>query len=304
MVDAKKLRISLNNTWPKETLFPIEVLLKERMAENNIEQIFLPAQLKNSNNTEFHNLLRHYLEALNQLPLRPDIAFDCIWKALDAEFVRLKDVVRTDKGRFSIFYNYINKSPYTCNTYASLTDIIPLQTCEFVAKRIFENNISFIKTPNDNNVKSFRNRVISSLTLAMYNDFITKYEPEWTSDKATAQRNAGRLLQKFLKGEELAIIKTKHKLSIENKALFLTAVTMPQFRNERFHGESNPPFRSSAAKLKTYAHAYYIFHVAYIHLLEVFLYREFGVIDVEITEKAINDNKSLFLKIFGDVISK
>lgn len=304
MSDAKKQRINLNNNWPKELLFASEILLKKQMDQNSLQQIFLPAQLKHTNNTEFHNLFRHYLECLNQLPLRPDIAFDCIWKALDAEFVRLKNMSGSHRGRFSVFYNHISKSPDTCNTYASLTDIIPLQTCEFVAKRIFENHILYKSNPKDNNVKSFRNRVIDSLTEMVYNDLITKYAPNWVSDKATIQRNAGRLLQKLLKGDELIIIGTKHKLTTENKALFLTAVTMPQFRNERFHGESSPPFRSSVAKLKTYAHAYYIFHVAYIHLLEVFLYRQFDVIDIATTQKTIDDNKKLYLTIFKNVISK
>lgn len=78
MNDAKKKRVDLNNNWPKELLFPSEVLLKQKMSDNDLCQIFSPAQLKYTNNTEFHNLLRHYLECLNQLPLRPDIAFDCI----------------------------------------------------------------------------------------------------------------------------------------------------------------------------------------------------------------------------------
>lgn len=304
MFNAKKQRVELNNNWPKQSLFPIEEMLKKRMAENDVEQIFLPAKLKHSDSPEFHNLLSHYLEALNQLPLRPDIAFDCIWKALDAEFIRLKKETGSQKGRFSVFYNHINKSTDTCNTYSSLTDIIPLQTCEFVAKRILENNIAFKASPKNNDIRSFRNRVIGSLNQTIYDDFIEKYESEWTSNKAATQRNAGRLLQKLLKGEDITIIKEKYKLSIENKALFLTAVTMPQFRNERFHGQTTPPFRSSTAKLKTYAHAYYIFHVAYIHLLEVFLYRKFNVIDIPTTEKTIKDNKALFLKIFNDTLSK
>ena len=304
MNDAKKKRVDLNNNWPKELLFPSEVLLKQKMSDNGLCQIFSPAQLKHTNNTEFHNLLRHYLECLNQLPLRPDIAFDCIWKALDAEFFRLKNMSGSRNGRFSVFYNHISKSSETCNSYASLTDIIPLQTCEFVAKRIFENNISFKSNPSDTNVKSFRNRVIGSLTESVYTDLLNKYEPDWLSDKATTQRNVGRLLQRLLKGDELSIVNEKYQLTTENRALFLTAVTMPQFRNERFHGETNPPFRSSSAKLKTYAHAYYIFHVAYIHLLEVFLYRNFNVIDIDTTQKAIDENKELFLKVFSGVINK
>ena len=198
---------------------------------------------------------------------------------MDAEFFRLKNISGSRNGRFSVFYNHISKSSDTCNSYASLTDIIPLQTCEFVAKRIFENNISYKSNPSDNNVKSFRNRVIGSLTESVYTDLLNKYEPDWLSDKATTQRNVGRLLQRLLKGDELSIVNEKYQLTTENRALFLTAVTMPQFRNERFH-------------------------VAYIHLLEVFLYRNFNVIDIATTQKAIDENKELFLKVFSGVINK
>lgn len=79
---------------------------------------------------------------------------------------------------------------------------------------------------------------------------------------------------------------------------------MPQFRNERFHGTTFPPFRSSAAKLKTYAHGYFILQVAYALLLEVFLYRNFGVISQSTAGEAIEENKNLFVKLFDRELTK
>ncbi len=71
-----------------------------------------------------------------------------------------------------------------------------------------------------------------------------------------------------------------------------------------FHGATFPPFRSSTAKVKTYAHAYYILMVAYALLLEVFLYREFGVIDQSRVCIAVEKNKANYTKIFGNILKK
>ncbi|MGM7883111.1 hypothetical protein [Yersinia enterocolitica] len=304
MVSTKQQRVDLNNNWPTKSLFPAEKSLIDKMAKFGIEQVFQPAKLQYSKDQNFHDMLSHYLEALDQLPLRPDIAFDCIWKALDAEFVRLQKENGSKEGRFSLFYKHISKSTYTCNSYSQLTEIIPLQTCEFVAKRILENNIAYKASPRNNDFQSFRKRIIQSFGQSLYNVFIDKYETLWASNKANTQRDAGLLIQKLLKGKKLLIETIEFQLSDQDRALFLTAVTMPQFRNERFHGLTTPPFRSSAATLKTYSHAYFVFHVAYIHLLEVFLYRQFNTIDIETTTQSIKDNLNLFLTVFKSEINK
>jgi len=304
MKTAKQQRVDLNNQWPKMSLFPAEKSLIDKMDELDITQVFQPAKLKHSENQDFHNMLSHYLEALDQLPLRPDIAFDCIWKALDAEFIRLQKENGNKEGRFSLFYKHISKSTYTCNSYSQLTTIIPLQTCEFVAKRILENNISYKASPKNNDFQSFRRRIIQSFGQSLYDTFILKYETLWESKRASIQRKAGVLIQKLLKGDKLLIENIEFQLSDQDRALFLTAVTMPQFRNERFHGLTTPPFRSSTAKLKTYSHAYFLFHVAYIHLLEVFLYRQFDTIDIKTTNQSIDNNFELFLRVFKSELDK
>ncbi|PRD13957.1 hypothetical protein [Pantoea coffeiphila] len=304
MGSIKDQRVDLNNNWPKKSLFPAEKYLIDKMKTCEVDIVFQPAKLKYSDDQDFHNMLSHYLEALDQLPLRPDIAFDCIWKALDAEFVRLQKVNGSKEGRFSLFYKHISKSDYTCNTYSKLTEVIPLQTCEFVAKRILENNIAYKNKPKNNDYQSFRKRTIDSLGQSLYDVFIGKYGVLWDSNKAKTQRDAGILIQKLLKGNKLKVETIEFQLSDQDRALFLTAVTMPQFRNERFHGLTTPPFRSSTATLKTYSHAYFIFHVAYAHLLEVFLYRDFKTIDIETTKQSINDNLNLFIKVFKNEIKK
>ncbi len=78
MQDTKKLRLLYNNEWPTKFLFPIEQNLEKQLDAHNMQQILAPAKLKFSPDKEFHIFLGHFLEGLDQLPLRPDLAFDSI----------------------------------------------------------------------------------------------------------------------------------------------------------------------------------------------------------------------------------
>jgi hypothetical protein len=91
----------------------------------------------------------------------------------------------------------------------------------------------------------------------------------------------------------------------ENRSVdFLISVLMPQFRNERANGNRFPPFRSSVVKNKKCARAFNLLLIAYALLLEVFLYRGYGVVDQELVMDSIEKNKKLFLTIFGKELKK
>jgi len=295
MVDTKKLRVKYNNEWPNSFLFPSELLLKEKMEEVDLKQVFSPALLKDSSEQDFHSLLGNFLESLDQLPYRPDASFDAIWKALDAEFFRLKDEEnsKSNISRFDFFISYVIENENTCKEFYSIAVIIPLQTCEYVAKRIITNSISA-----GNHSDMFLKRIKKCLGEGLYTAIIGKYNSNWGSNSASIQRKAGMLIRKLIVGEEININNVNYTLNKRQVADFLISVIMTQFRNERFHGTTFPPFRSSVATMKTYAHCYYIFHLAYALLLEVFLYREFGVIDQQSTSDAIKENRRLFSLVF------
>lgn len=301
MQDTKTLRVRYNNEWPSRFLFPVEEQLKKRLDENNMQQVFIPAHLKPSIDQEFHALFGHFLEGLDQLPFRPDAAFDAIWKALDAEFFRVKDQsgAPQHESRFESFLTKITTDPNTCKAFHPLAKVIPMQTCEFVAKRILKS-----KTNPDQHADAFIKRAKVCLGEEMFLAFLGKYEPLWVSTPEEAQRKAGAFLRRLVVGDELDVNGVKFTLTQEKIASFLTSIVMPQFRNERFHGTTFPPFRSSTAKLKTYAHCYFVLMVAYALLLEVFLYRNFNVIDSLAAEGSIERNKENFVQIFGTELKK
>lgn len=301
MQDSKTLRVRYNNEWPSRFLFPAEQQLRDRLNENNMQQAFSPAPLKPSTNQEFHSLLGHLLEGLDQLPYRPDAAFDAIWKALDAEFFRVKDEASAPQheSRFESFLTRVTSDQNTCKAFYPLADIIPMQTCEFSAKRILNS-----KSSPDQHSDAFLKRVKGCLGESLYEAFLSKYEPLWLTSPEETQRKAGAFLRRAIFGQEMDIAGVKFTLTKEKSASFLISIIMPQFRNERFHGTTFPPFRSSTAKLKTYAHGYFVFLVAYALLLEVFLYREFCVIDQVDAILAIEKNKNLFLTMFSRELKK
>jgi hypothetical protein len=301
MQDTKHLRIKYNNEWPSKFLFPAEQQLKQILDVNNVQQGFIPAKLAPSTDQEFHSLLGHFLEGLDQLPYRPDVAFDAIWKTLDAEFFRVKDEVSAPQheSRFESFVNKVTTDQNTCKAFLPLANVIPMQTCEFAAKRILKS-----KATPDQHSEAFLKRVKGCFGNALYSSFLSKYEPIWATSPDEAQRKSGAFLRKLVLGSEMDINGEKYTLSQEKKTSFLVSIVMPQFRNERFHGTTFPPFRSSAAKLKTYAHGYFILQVAYALLLEVFLYRNFNVISQADASVAIQRNKELFVSLFERELTK
>lgn len=301
MQDTKLLRIKYNNEWPSKFLFPAEQQFKKVLDNNNVQQAFFPAKLEPSADQEFHSLLGHFLEGLDQLPYRPDVAFDAIWKTLDAEFFRVKDEVSAPQheSRFESFLNKVTADQNTCKAFLPLANVIPMQTCEFAAKRILKS-----KAKPDQHSEAFLKRVKGCFGDALYSSFLSKYEPIWVASPDNAQRRSGAFLRKLVLGNEMDIDGVRHTLSEEKRSSFLVSIVMPQFRNERFHGTTFPPFRSSVAKLKTYAHGYFILQVAYALLLEVFLYRNFNVISQAEASAAIQRNKEIFVSLFARELTK
>jgi hypothetical protein len=81
---ASVIRVSNHNKWPAVELFPCEREFIERLAEKNIQQIFLTARLQSDENDEpFNAAVGHVLDSLDFLPNRPDAAFDSLYKVID-----------------------------------------------------------------------------------------------------------------------------------------------------------------------------------------------------------------------------
>ena len=301
MTVTRESRTKFNNSWPAKFLFPAEEALVQRLAKHNMSSIFLPSQLAHSEDHSFQTLLSHCIDALDYLPLRPDFSFDQIWKALDAEFFRLKSMpgIPANQSRFSVFAAHIAASPLSSHSHHALASHVPLQTCEFFAKRILDSTTN----PNQHSAQ-FIKRVEQTLGVSLLSEIHKKYDSKWLTptSRSQTQRNLGGLIRLIVAGKVVSLGSTNFQLSSEEIARLMISTIFPQFRNERFHGDVRPPFRSSSATLKTYAHSYFLLIYAYALMCEVFLYRGFNVFRPADVVIATNRNLNLFIQVIGDQV--
>lgn len=295
-------RTKFNNEWPAIFLFPAEQSLKQRLAKHNFISIFFPAQLQHSTDHSYQTLLSHSIDALDLLPLRPDFSFDQIWKALDAEFFRLKLALTAPShvSRFVAFSSHISTSPDTSKSHYVLAGKIPLQSCEYLAKRLLDST----SNPTEH-TDAFVKRLSVTLGAPFLADIHLKYDTGWLTagKEAETQRKLGGLLRLLLGGATVDVNGNFYLITPDKAAEVIIGTMLPQFRNERFHGNTRPPFRSSAATMKTYAHSYFLLIYSYALMLDVFLYRKFGVITPVDVINNTNTNLDRFLKVLGDQVT-
>jgi len=295
-MNTRQLRVEYNNKWPKTFNFPIENKFLKILENKGIQQVLTPALLNESEEYQFQFYLGYLLDALDMLPMRPDLAFDHVWKALDSElFIVQQELGDQNCSRFDGFVDKVLSDQNAVATFLKYLSLIPYQTCEYAAKRVTE-----ASTESDNHAKTLFGRAKNSLGEDFVLKFVEKYKPSSNGKPSPSdQRKAGRLLKLVFSGNEVELDGIKFQISEKQLSIFLVKVVLANSRNERFHGGVFPPFRSSVAKLETYAHAYFLLHISYALLLDVFLYREYGVTDSASVESVMNDNAGVFNSLFG-----
>lgn len=299
MATSGELRTKFNNEWPCTFLFESEQALMLRLSKKNITSIFKPAQFKNSQNQDFQDILSHCIDSLDHLPLRPDLAFDQLWKVLDAECSAVKTASGIqNESRFLLFANHVHGHPLTAKSHYSLASFVPLQTCEYLAKRLLESTLN----PNQHS-HAFAKRLAGVLGNSLLNAIHAKYDVSWLTQgqQGITLRKLGLLIQMLAQGNTININGNVYApLSQKTIGLLMIGVIFPQFRNERFHATTRPPFRSSAASLKTYAHSYFLLIYAYSLILETLLYKNLGVISAAEAVDCTIENTARYTNILGD----
>jgi hypothetical protein len=93
-------------------------------------------------------------------------------------------------------------------------------------------------------------------------------------------------------------------LPSKQKLHSLLEVCLSTYRHERAHGEAFSPFRSSKAKLKTYAHAYYMLMVSYVVVLGMLHHQGKGGITISDVFAAAQDSMRRFLAFFEQALDE
>lgn len=297
-MDSKQLRVKYHNEWPERFSFPAEKKFTAKMKAAGLAQGLVAVALQFSNHHQFQHYLGYLIDALDMLPMRPDLAFDHIWKALDAEFFVVQaEIADKNASRFDGFVDKVLGDSNAAGAFKDYIQLIPYQTCEYAAKRVIQASVA-----TDKNSEILLNRAKQSLDEKFIIAFTTKYPASTTGKPSPAdQRKAGRLLKLVFDGAKVDLADDRFSFSQDSLTKFLVKVVLANSRNERSHGSVFPPFRSSSAKLSTYAHAYFLLHLSYSLLLEVFLYRQYSVVAADTVKNGIKHNANLFKLLFEGV---
>ncbi|HOX83143.1 MAG TPA: hypothetical protein PLS08_08930, partial [Chryseolinea sp.] len=143
---SRRKRLEINNSWPTRNQFDIEKIYSRNLQELNIKEGFRPVKFEYSNEKYFQRSVAYILDSLDFLPNRPDLSFDFIWRAIDflsRQIVSEQNLsINNDKEILkacieNVWADYFNNNLRTKAAMLTLIQNIPVQSCEYLFKRIY-----------------------------------------------------------------------------------------------------------------------------------------------------------------------
>jgi hypothetical protein len=273
-------RILAHNDWPTDIRFKAEDAFRNRLLGRDSRAPFEPMQLTFSDDPDYQRCIGHLLDALDQIPSRPDYAFD--------HFFRIIDIVGTSipigKGIRGVVQGVAQS--LLVDDRASWEQIIdalctamPLRTHEFLAKRLLS---ASLLPPGK---EGLHKRALHTLGSNFYPALITKYTTDKSGYLITDESkfdwaSAGKLLKLYLSGkpgtrtkaastQALDLTKPSNVPDHRRRSEVLTSLLLFQVRNERAHGAVISPFRTSKATIVRYQSYYFSMLISYIYALGI-----------------------------------
>lgn len=266
-----KKRIDYNNKWPEEVIvFSGQQAFYDLLKEKGIQNILKPIQLPFIDDFQFQRLLSFKIDIYEQLPNRPDIAFDLAWRTFEAysayfTYIGNWNTTKTwkilNKISEDILINQINQNVELDNAFTNLINSIPLQAAEFLVRRLFE-----VATAS---LKSQQTQIIERVTDSMGQDLFNSFKSKYSNLTPVNQRNAGLLLQKIISGNKIKLNGKEFQMSKIQIIKLLINGILYTYRNERFHGDAFSPFKSSKTQTKTFSHSYYCLISTYFFIAQL-----------------------------------
>ena len=323
---ASELRVYNHNNWPAIDLFPGEREFRNRLARHNIQQIFLTAELvPNEKDESFNAYVGHILDGLDSLPYRPDICFDYMFRIIDQGFESFAS--ENSPHAKSLTEKFFDKNP---NMWGKVTETLcshlPQQTADYIASRILDCWLTPDNKSEDQHAEFIKRRASRTLGKDRYAEIRKKFFVLDSANPAIIidfpyqnRRNAGRFIRLLLQ-LSTPLSRTKEKtsdnisltdlsletnlLSSKEKVEALIELALQTYRNERFHGDSFSPFRSSKATLKTYAHAYFLLIVTYVMALGIMELNQQGEITLDEIDRVTTKAMEQFVSFFGSSLDE
>ena len=325
----KQLRIDRVNTWkPRlkiedyDYLFPIELEFVKRI-ENKLTsrglRIFTPLTYPYNLDKDYHVYISYLIECLDVMPLKIDLSFDFSWKGLEFYMGKAYELHRGIKtanvsdlikySNSSYWNDIINSSMVIQNQINVFLELLPSQSYEYLAKRMLK-DYSLV-SPRANQLftrLAMTNGNIDVKIDSLLKDLFGKYGSISDGEKS---RKVGRIMYKLFNNEtiELPDYNTptnmnSYMLNRNEKIDLIVNGVLYTYRNERFHGNTFSPFKSSKASLMTYTHAHYCFLWTYflVNITKLYL-NNVGIALAEIEEN-IETNITSFKSLYGRHLTK
>lgn len=295
--DQTRLRVEYNNSWPRERwCSPLQEELLTKMKEAGIEQVFFPLALNEESavdvlfrDARLNRIVSSLFDLYDELPLRPDAAFDVAWRALEIVIhFYLKEyypkALESPNDKIpasiehiiscmtnSVFKPQLDKCPSLMGVLNRLIDDgLSESVLHYIVARMF--------LPGELQVKTqwaqVSTRCREILGKQLFDEYRDKYVKDDTLD-AGNHRNAERLLLLILKGNTISLEHDFEALDLQTRITFILSGILYSSRCERFHGDYFSPLKSDRSTLKTYYGQYWLLTVSYLFFwMAVYKYLE------------------------------
>lgn len=247
-------------------------VLKKKMDECKLLQIFEPLHLNEARALEIlfeqaklNKIHSMYCDLYEELPFRPDMAFDVVWRSFEVMSKYycgkvLGDIDINDGQMFQriskeVILPILNKDNHIEVSFKSLMEAIPDSTLRFVVVRLFVKRELGIHPQ----LGLIKKRATEILGEDLYIDFHDTYYDDNDNLPIASHRSAVRTLRSIVLGEEVELKgKTYKVMSQEKRIEFIISCILYVSRCERYHGDYMSQFKSSMAKQATFHNFYYL----------------------------------------------
>lgn len=267
----KELRIEYIDKWPNCELFKAEKDYLEKYKESKLK--FRPYRYKVNENRDYNILVSNIMDALDNMPTRPDLAFEFYWKALDKFLVTVSKSTKTNKAQLQDLIKYLSsfaeRNKKIEHLFNEFFECVPEKTVKYIYRKLFQeydSNKKIDEIEKTTRQLHFRlydyEKLSNNSNIKLIIDFISNeygYNPD---DNYMKLRNGWRFFHRLLLGETITKDKNGKKVksksfSFEEKMNIFINGILYTFRNDRFHGNMISPFRTSKTTFETYSHPTY-----------------------------------------------
>jgi hypothetical protein len=288
---------SLNGVKEARALIGAEKAFSERVKASR--GCFYPIKLNDSVDLDYQREIGYLIDAFDALPMRPDFAFESVWKALESE-TRVYSPKETVTSRM-----FMLAERGDMRVLMKLAEATPLQSCKYLFKIIVTDYLIPSARANSADrgaaLESKRVDSVAKKSGQLSELFDYMRQTFRASDPSSVRRGA-LLLRHGLRGDSVHMGEENCLcLDEEARALILIPLYLYSARNDRFHADFSSPFISGVATVRTYTLPFHAFMVAYHMLLEIWIRKRPNVVSGNVNSViALLDQNLVYVRdLFG-----